>query len=374
MKTISLLLLAVFITFNFTTTGQGIIIDHNCTDISSIPSNIIDSIKQNKKFQWCGQSHSHQIPSGLELLEEDFPVFDITINTDGDAWLPEPNGTFCIMDGLSMFGQCGNCCQAYIMPHAYWDGSDAQSNVNKTLIDCYPSINISGFLFCGELETASETYVQNYLSAITNYEQLYPEVTFIYTTGHAQSSGSNGYIRWLRNNQIRQYCLENNKVLFDFGDMDCWYNGEFNSYEYNGETVPLQHPQYDPDIIYHTTEESCKNKAKATWYMMAILSGWDPTTVVIKKQNENNQLTVNCSPNPFANQTEISFSVRLSTTVSVEIYDLLGRQIATLYNDYVDANQELKVIYTPEKQLGSRYLFCVIRTPHGITTKPLIVK
>lgn len=373
MKNTILIFLIILISY-FSAISQALVVDHTSCYIDEIPSHIIDSIKQNIRFHWCGQSHSHQIPTGLELLEEDFPVFDVTVNTDGSAWLPEPNGTFCIMDGLSMFNQCGNCCQAYIMPHAYWDGSDAQSNVNKTLVDCYPSINISGFLFCGELETASETYVQNYLSAMANYEQLYPNVKFIYTTGHAQSIGSNGYNRWLRNNQIRQFCIENDKILFDFADMDCWHNGESNSYEYNGEIIPLQHPQYDPDIIYHTTEESCKNKAKAIWYTMARLSGWDPTTVDIKLQKEDNLLIINCTPNPFSHQTEISFSVSQSTIVSIEIYDLQGKQIETLFNNYVNASQKMKVIYIPEKQLISRYLICVIRTSQGITTKPLIIK
>lgn len=354
--------------------SQGVIIDHTSCYIDEIPSNVIDSIKQNIRLQWCGQSHSHQVPTGLGLLEEDYPVFEVSINTDGNAWLPEPNGTFCIMDGLSMFGQCGNCCQAYVYPHAYWDGADAQSNVNKTLVECYPSINVSGFLFCGELETADETYVQNYLSALTNYEQLYPEVTFIYTTGHAQSSGSLGYNRWLRNNQIRQYCTENNKILFDFANLDCWYNGEANSYEYNGETVPLQHPQYDPDIIYHTTEESCKNKAKAIWYLMARLCGWDPTTVNTSEQMESDIFSVSISPNPFSDYVEIKFSTSEKISTTIEFYDLLGKKIETIYNDISNANQIVTLTYQPKLKPASNYLFCVIRTPKEIITKPMLLK
>lgn len=291
MKTISLLLFAILISASFSGIGQGIIIDHTCTDVSLIPDNVLDSIVQHKKLHWCGQSHSHQVPTGLGLLEEDFPALEVTINTDGSAWLPGPNGTFCIMDGLSLLNQCGACCQEYIYPSAYWEGSNASSNVNNTLINCYPSINVSGFLFCGELQNASEAYVQDYLNAMTNYELLYPNVKFIYTTGHAQANDSPGHNRWLRNNQIRQYCIDNNKILFDFADLDCWYNGEFNYYTYNGDTVPLEHTQYEGDL-FHTTEESCIQKAKAIWYMMALLSDWQPNTNNIAPQIEDQSFNI----------------------------------------------------------------------------------
>ena len=42
----------ITILFSGNVFSQGLIIDHNCTDVNAIPSNIIDSIKQNKKFQW----------------------------------------------------------------------------------------------------------------------------------------------------------------------------------------------------------------------------------------------------------------------------------------------------------------------------------
>ena len=251
--------------------GQGFIVDHTSTDISAIPSNIIDSIKQNFQFQWCGQSHSHQITTGLELLENENPLFDVTI---GSASLPEPNGTFCIMEGVIINpNQCTGAWE-YVYPTAYWQGQSAWNNIEGTFIDCYPNINISGFLWCGEPSDYDTNYFQAYFDTLATYESVYPGIQFIYTTGHAQYTGEQGYNRWIVNEFIRNYCIENNKLLYDFGDMDAWSNGEFNYYVYNNDTIPLEHPDYSGNI-YHTNELNCKNKAKAMWFMMARLSGWE---------------------------------------------------------------------------------------------------
>ena len=96
-----------------------------------------------------------------------------------------------------------------------------------------------------ELDSYTEAEVQEYLDAVNLFEQQYPNVTFVYITGNAQANGEAGYNRHLRNNQIRDYCITNNKVLFDFEDLDCWYNGVQNYLFYNGEHIPIQHPDFD---------------------------------------------------------------------------------------------------------------------------------
>jgi hypothetical protein len=93
-------------------------------------------------------------------------------------------------------------------------------------------------------------------------------------TGNAQASGADGYNRYLRNQQIRQYCKDNNKILFDFEDIDSWYNGQQCTYIYNGTAVPHQHPHFNGNEAGHTTYESCQIKGAVVWWMFARILGW----------------------------------------------------------------------------------------------------
>jgi hypothetical protein len=138
------------------------------------------------------------------------------------------------------------------------------------------------FAWCTQLSSATEEYVQAYLDSFAVLESEFPSVTFVYMTGNAQSAGAAAN-RYARNEQIRQYCRANNKVLFDFADLDCWwYNPDTQEWELNtytdgyGDTYPLQHPQFDGTEVAHTTWESCEQKGKALWWMMARLAGWQP--------------------------------------------------------------------------------------------------
>jgi len=62
-------------------------------------------------------------------------------------------------------------------------------------------------------------------------------------------------------------------VLFDFADLDAWwYNGtawEQETYLYNGDAIPIEHTHFSGSQCGHTTYESCEQKGKAVWMMMA---------------------------------------------------------------------------------------------------------
>ena len=143
--------------------------------------------------------------------------------------------------------------------------------------------------WCGQAGSYSAEQVQEYLDALDDLQKAYPEVVFVYMTGHAQHGGKKGYNRYLRNNQIRRWVKENpekKRVLFDFADLDSWwYNAvtrtwEQSSYKYfNGKeylNIPIEHPRYHGQERAHTTLESCRQKGRASWWMFARLAGWQP--------------------------------------------------------------------------------------------------
>ncbi len=250
--------------------GQGIIIDHNSLNIDQIPLTVIYDIQQNIKWQYSGTSHSGQLLCGITQIEETNPVYNVEIggeyyccfaNVYDPPFLPNIPDALCIYPG--------NCGYRISNTGYYKNPSCVQQTLNQN-----PTINISQWCWCSELDSYTEAQVQEYLDAVNLLEQQNPNVIFVYMTGNAQAGGAPGYNRHLRNNQIRQYCINNNKVLYDFADLDCWHDGEQSTYLYNGENIPIQHPAFDGIECHHTTYESTLQKGKAVWWMMAQLRGW----------------------------------------------------------------------------------------------------
>jgi hypothetical protein len=233
----------------------------------------VESAKDNIRIHYTHTSHGGQIITGLSLIEAANSTFDASI---GNQVLPTDSGALCILDG--------NPPHDYITPDLYWQGVSALATTQNT-IDNNPTLTTSLWSWCTQLDSYSEQDTQDYLDAMTSLETTNPDITFIYMTGNAQASGSSGYNRWLRNEQIRQYCLDNDKILFDFADLDCWSNGEHSTYDYViGEQtlhIPIEHADFNGDEAAHTTYTSCERKGSAFWWLMAMLAGWnapDPST------------------------------------------------------------------------------------------------
>lgn len=247
--------------------NAAIIADHSSTDLSSIPDEWITKVKESVKIHYCHTSHGGQITEGLERLMDGTFLNDSVESSKYNYYpdycnMPETTEYLSLLDGQYVNGYC----ETYITPDLYWDSENAL-NITRNMLNSH-NINISAFAWCTQLDYYSSSKVEDYLKKMSQLEKEYPNVVFIYMTGNAQSPEKN---RYDRNNQIREYCKNNNKVLFDFADLDCWYNGQ----QYTENGIPMEHPAYHGDQAAHTTYSSCENKAKAFWWLLARLSGWD---------------------------------------------------------------------------------------------------
>jgi hypothetical protein len=121
-------------------------------------------------------------------------------------------------------------------------------------------------------------------------EQDYPNVYFVYMTGHLDGTGEGGDLN-VRNNQIREYVNTNNKILFDFADIES-YDPDGNYYldqgatdtcSYNGGNWANEWCAANPNddlcnscgSCAHSHCLNCNIKGVAFWWLLARIAGWE---------------------------------------------------------------------------------------------------
>jgi len=358
------------------TLAAPIVIDHTCTSLEAIPPDAIQTAQNVCKWHYARLSHGRQIMEGFGIIEAADPFYAAIWPSAGGSLPVEPDMLCIYTDPVG--------------PESYWLGSGI--DITRSILDGTPALNISAFSWCTQLNTASESYVQEYLTAIQTLESEFPDVTFVYFTGTAQYDGAYGYNRALRNEQIRSFCLANDKVLYDFEDLDSWWlnpsteQWEHSTYEYNGRAVPVEHPMLAGDDAEHTSYESCEQKGRAAWWMMAVLSGWSARTDVGDDESDDQVpgpppyegFELSCHPNPCNPSATIDFSLASSVRATLAIYDARGRLVRTLVDGTLAAGSH-SIIWNGTDESGGRvasgvYFYRIAADKKTATKKILLLR
>ncbi len=193
--------------------GQSLVIDHTCTDIKKIPIAHIDKAKKMFRVAYGHTSHGSQIVSGMEALRKIDPdLFGFGRGGVKDLFM---------LDGTPQ-GDLGNP-----------DRSTWARLTRELLNGSGKDINVIMWSWCGQASSASEKDMQTYLDLMNGLEREFPNVRFVYMTGHLDGSGKNGNLN-RRNEQIRDFCKKNGKILFDFADIESFDpDGKVNYMELN---------------------------------------------------------------------------------------------------------------------------------------------
>ncbi len=267
--------------------SEAIIADHTAArQFPYIPDQWIEAAKK-LTIHYAHTSHGSQIVTGLFVLENMDSQFSFAYRQSSSsvALPPEENPP-----ALRMYD--GNPPETYINPDDYWESEEGIART-KAVVDT-GLFNFSMWSWCGQMSWYSEDRVNNYLSILNTLESEYPSTRFIYMTGHTDGTQDNDNSTLRRNNQmVRDYVTANNKVLFDFADVESW-DPDGNYYPNTTDACPWceewceAHPD-DCDFTCdcaHSHKFNCLLKAKAFWWMMARLAGWDGCIVDFDKDGD----------------------------------------------------------------------------------------
>jgi len=262
---------------------SGPIIDHTCTDLDRVPAEWITAAKRDLRVAYGHTSHGSQIVTGMEALRGSRGgLFDFT-----SAWGPSEPGVFLVdtgFDGASDLGSPDRTSWARATRRLLSSAAGQDRNV---II----------WSWCGQVDGSTEE-IRLYLDQMAALEGDYPDVRFVYMTGHLNGTGEAGNVNQ-RNEQIRAYCRANERVLFDFADIESWDPDGQTNYmllgaddgcgysrggaQHNWATEWVAaHPGHQLaqsasvcGSCAHSEPLNCILKARAFWWMMARLAGWD---------------------------------------------------------------------------------------------------
>ena len=353
------LFIVLLIMLNLDTFAQAMIIDHNCTKLKSIPISAITTAKLQLHIAYGHTSHGSQIITGMNNLDA------FMGETGLYEWDEGTREGYLDIDDYFVSGDLGN------PDRSTWALRTRDYLNNSNNID----VNVIMWSWCGQVSSATEDDIDTYLNLMTQLETDFPNINFVYMTGHLDGTGLTGNLH-LRNEQIRNYCIANNKILFDFADIEC-YDPDGN---YFGNKNPNDNCDYDSDgngsrdanwaiewqnshvegIDWyscgsaHSQSLNANQKAYAAWWLWATLAGWNETTAIVNQNNLSKNFTLrNNYPNPFNPETNILFFLDKSSHVIIEVFDLLGNKVKTLTNNNY-AQGEQRLVWNGLDELGNK--------------------
>lgn len=195
-------------------TGRAapVVIDHRHTDITALTAAQIERTKDVLHIAYGHTSHGRQLTDGMSGL--------VGFANDGGKGLALPEDIFAWNNGGS-----GGALDLHDTAMGGDVGYYPQWVTNTTNYLNQPAnadVNVVIWSWCGQMDDkyAAGTLTNQYLAPMAALEAEYPDVVFVYMTGHVDiwDDADNKAAC----EAIRNWCAVSNRVLYDFNDIEHW--------------------------------------------------------------------------------------------------------------------------------------------------------
>ncbi len=335
--------------------ADAILADHTVVaQFASLPDTVIATAKNELRMFYGHTSHGSQIVTGMQMVRDEDPFFDFNNGA----------GTFLFDEYSDDLGH---------------NGDTTWVAITRTRLDQPGNdINLVMWSWCGGCSDNTEAGINIYLSAMNQLELGYPDVRFVYMTGHLDGTGPAGNL-YTRNNQIRDYCVTNGKILFDFADIESydpdgtWYPDETDACGWCS-TWCSSHQCPGCSGCAHSHCFNCYQKGKAFWWMLgAMVSGMEAG---IEGPEVAGPTLAQNSPNPFSPATEIAFTLPHRARVVVAVHTLDGRRVAVLLDDVLGPGEHTAGwdgLRPDGRRAAAGVYFCSLRTGDALESRKMLL-
>ena len=362
---------------------EPIIIDHNCTDLSQISEQEIIDAKNISHIAYGHTSHGSQLTTGMTGLVDFANNSGLGLSYSQDIFKWNNGGTDGALDlhDNAMGGDCGYYPQWVNNTRAYLDNSN---NFD---------VNVIIWSWCGQASGKTEQgMIDTYLNPMAQLEIDYSNVDFVYMTGHRDIWADEILKR--NNQQIRDYCIANNKILYDYADIESYdpdgtyyefvndncdyYNSDFN--KLGNWAIEWQNSHVEGVDWYncssaHSEPLNANRKAYAAWWLWARLAGWDGETPLDTSDSvviDTFRLYQNY-PNPFNPKTTIEYKLQISDNVELAIFNQLGKHVVTIVDEYQISGTH-KIAFNAKELPSGMYIYRLKTGNKQFIKKMMLIK
>lgn len=202
--------------------GGGIVVDHTSTDLSAIPDEFIAKAKSELHIVYTHTSHGSQIISGMDGLAG-YPSFGSKYSWRNDS---HGDDTSLSLKDRAFQGPEPDLSQGD--NDADQDGIADWAEFTAEFLDQEENrhVNVIMWSWCNIGGHDIERYLRSMEWLISEFGEggsrtraAEHPVQFVFMTGHANGDGENDSSD-AQNRKIREHCQANNRILFDFADIE----------------------------------------------------------------------------------------------------------------------------------------------------------